>query len=106
MVNTMIAAPPPPPSVEEGIDAFLATTQQTIHRHIDQCEDDIRHSPAKAVLVAATVGYCLHRLPVRAIVAAHVRLAAALVPPALFLFGAAKVYDLLQRQVPVAPLKK
>jgi hypothetical protein len=43
-------------------------------------------------------GYLLNRLPVRAILVTQVRVLSALMPPALFLFGAAKLYDFLQRQ--------
>lgn len=93
-----MSAPPPPPTVEQEINTFLANTQHKIHDGLEKCEEDIRKAPTKAVLTAAAVGYCLHRLPIRAILVAHVRLAAALVPPALFLFGTAKVYDFMQRQ--------
>ena len=99
-----MSTPTPAPSVEQGIDAFLTNTRQTISHRLETCEKDIRESPAKSVLAAAAVGYCLHRLPVRAILAAHVRLAAALMPPALALFGAAKLYDFLQTRA-AAPSK-
>jgi hypothetical protein len=37
-------------------------------------------------------------MPVRAILVTQVRVLTALTAPALFLYGAAKLYDLLQRQ--------
>jgi len=50
------------------------------------------------VLGAVAAGYLLHRLPVRAILVTQVRVLSALAPPALFFFGAAKLYEFLQRQ--------
>ena len=68
--------PVTPLSVEEGVNVLLTNAQQHIR----------------------AVGYCLHRLPVRSLLVAQVRLLSALAPPALFVFGAAKVYEFLQRQ--------
>jgi hypothetical protein len=51
-----------------------------------------------SVLGAAAAGYLLHRMPVRAILVTQVRVLSALTPPALFLFGAAKLYEFLQKQ--------
>lgn len=47
---------------------------------------------------AVVAGYPLHRLPVRAILLTQVRVLSALTPPVLILFGAAKLYEFLQRQ--------
>ena len=100
-----MSAPQPPPSIEEGLDAFLAHTGKTLRHGLQKCENDIRRSPAQAVLAAAAAGYCLHRLPMRAILMANVRLAAALVRPALFLLGTVRLYDFVQRQAAPAPAK-
>ena len=97
--------PRPLPSIEEGIDAFLVHTGRTLRHSLAKCEKDIRRSPAQAVLAAAAAGYCLHQLPMRAIVMTNVRLAAALVRPALFLLGTVRLYDFLQRQAVPAPAK-
>jgi hypothetical protein len=88
----------PPPSVEERLDDMLGKVQHSLQHCIEDCEEHVRRSPTASMLTAAAVGYCLHQLPLRAILVAQVRLLSALVPPALFLFGAAKVYDLVQRQ--------
>ena len=58
----------------------------------------VRRNPVPVVLGAVAFGYVLHRLPVRAILVTKVRVLSALTPPALLLFGAAKLYDFLQRQ--------
>jgi hypothetical protein len=43
-------------------------------------------------------GSRLHRLPVRAILITQVRVLSALAPPALFLYGAVKLFCFLQRR--------
>ena len=87
-----------PVSIEEGVNALLVDVERSIRSHIQDCEQCIRRSPAKSVLGAVAAGYCLHRLPVRALLVTQVRLLSALAPPALVLYGAAKVYEFLQRQ--------
>jgi hypothetical protein len=87
-----------PLSMEEGVNALLSNAQQSLRESYRACEQRIRKSPTTSVLGAALAGYCAHRLPLRAIAVAQVRVLAALAPPALFLLGAAKVYEFLQRQ--------
>ena len=85
-------------SVEEGVNTLLCNAQQCIREKHQECEASIRKSPNSAMLIALATGYCLNRLPVRAILVTQVRLLSALAPPALFLFGAAKVCEYLQSQ--------
>lgn len=106
MSYTQTATARPARSVEEGLNVALNNAQQCVRTKIEECEESVRQSPATALVAAAAAGYCLHHLPVRAIVVAHVRLLAALVPPALFLFGAAKVYEFLQNEAESAPASK
>jgi hypothetical protein len=87
-----------PISLEEMVNGSLHKAQQGICHRYHECENQIRKSPATSVLGAVAVGYLLHRLPVRAILVTQIRVLAALAPPALFLFGAAKFYEFLQRQ--------
>ena len=84
--------------MEQGIDVLLCNARQGIRQGFEQCQQQIRKSPATAVLSAVAVGCLLHRLPMRAILVTQVRVLSALAPPALFLFGAAKLCELLQRQ--------
>ncbi len=82
----------------EGVNVLLSNARQGIrHRH-KQCESRIRQHPTTAVLGAVAVGYLLHQMPVRAILVTQVRVLSALTPPVLFLFGAAKLYEFLQKQ--------
>jgi len=87
-----------PMSMEEGINVFLCNAQQGVRHRYQRCQNQIRKSPTTAVLGAVAVGYLLHRLPVRAILVTQVRVLLALAPPALFLLGAVKLYEFLQRQ--------
>ena len=84
--------------MEEGINVLLCNAKQGIRHRYQQCQNHIRKSPTTAVLAAVAAGYLLHRLPVRAILVTQVRVLSALAPPALFFFGAAKLYEFLQRQ--------
>lgn len=84
--------------MEKTINACIGRAQQTLHRKYTDCKHRIRQSPTSCVLGAVAAGYCLNRLPVRALVVANVRLISALAKPALVLFGAAKAYEFLQRR--------
>lgn len=84
--------------MEEEVHVLLCNAKQSIRHRFHECENRIRESPKNAVVGALAVGYLLHRMPVRAILVTQVRVLSALAPPALFLFGAAKLFDFLQRQ--------
>lgn len=90
--------PVAPASVEQMVHVSLDHARQGLCHRYQQCEDRIRESPATSMLGAVGVGYLLHRLPVRAILVTQVRVLSALAPPALFLYGAAKLYDYWQRR--------
>ena len=97
-MNDPYNQPIAPLSMEEGVKVLLSNTKESICQRHQKCEDRIRKSPTTSVMGAVAVGYLLHRLPVRAILVTQVRVLSALTPPALFLFGAAKLYDFLQKQ--------
>lgn len=87
-----------PPTIEAGVNSLLHDVKTKAECTCRSCEDRIRQSPGKAVLLAVAAGYCLHRLPVRSLLATQVRLLGAIAPPALFAFGAAKLCEYLQDQ--------
>ena len=97
-MNDTLNHPAPPLSIEEGVNVLMSNAREGIRHRYQQCESRIRKSPAAAVLGAVAVGYLLHRIPVRAILVTQVRVLAAVTPPALLLFGAAKLYEFLQSQ--------
>lgn len=86
------------PTVEQGVTALMEDVKHKVHSSYKDCEQKVRNSPGKAVLIAVAAGYCLHRLPVRSMLVAQVRLIAAITPPALFAFGAAKLCEFLQNE--------
>lgn len=77
---------------------MLHNVRQGLNHRFHECENRVRKSPTTAVLGAMAVGYVLHRLPMRAILVTQVRVLSALTPPVLLMFGAAKLYEFLQRQ--------
>ncbi len=97
-MNDQSNNPTTPPSVEEGAKALIRQARHNLHQRHQNCENNIRQSPTTAVLIAVAVGYFLHLLPIRAILVTKVRVISALAPPALFIFGAAKLVEFLQRQ--------
>lgn len=97
-MNDPLESQAAPLTLEEGVHALLSNAKQDLRHRYQRCENRIRRSPATAVLGAVAAGYFLHRMPVRAIVVTQVRVLSALTPPALLLFGAAKLYEFLQRQ--------
>lgn len=88
-------APPPERVGESGVDAALAQVEHAVVDSYHRFEDAVRDAPAKYVFGAVAVGYCLHQLPLGAIIRGKLRLLSALAPPALLLLGAAKAYEFL-----------
>jgi len=70
-----------------SLDAFTSRAEQYA-----------REEPARAVGVAFVVGIILTLLPIGAIIAGLLRLAFALVRPALIILGATKVYEEVQKR--------
>lgn len=86
------------PTIEQGVSALVDDVKKTVCRTYAECEQCVRESPGKSILLALAAGYCLHRLPVRSLLVAQVRLVAALAPPTLVAFGAAKLCEFLQNE--------
>lgn len=89
---------PTAPTIEQGVISLMDDVKTKAASTYEACEKRVRQSPGKAVLIAVASGYFLHRLPVRSLLVSQVRLLAALAPPALFAFGAAKLAEYLQKQ--------
>ncbi len=90
--------PDAPSSVDDGIHAMLSSTKEKAVDCLEKWESCVRRHPAKAVAAAVVAGMVLHRLPVRSILIAKIRIAAALAPPALLAYGAAKLCEILQEK--------
>lgn len=97
-MNNLTIHTPPPQSIEQGVNVLLSNAWRGVRHRYEKCENRIRESPTTSVVGAVAAGYFLHRMPVRAILVTQVRVLAALTPPALLLFGAAKLCEYLQTQ--------
>lgn len=86
------------PTIEQGVQALVGDVKRKASERYHDCEQRVRESPGKAILIAVAAGYLIHRLPVRSLLVAQVRLVAALTPPTLLAFGAAKLCEFLQGQ--------
>jgi hypothetical protein len=84
--------------MDEGVNVLWSNARQGLRDHYKDCQIRIQKSPTTAVLGAVAVGYLLHRMPVREILVTQIRVLSALAPPALILFGAAKLYEFLRKQ--------
>lgn len=104
MMNPPSSSPSNPPTIEQGVQALVGDMKRKASEHYLDCERRVRKSPGKAVLVAVAAGYLIHRLPVRSLLVSQVRLVAALTPPTLLAFGAAKLCEFLQGKSRKSPL--
>jgi hypothetical protein len=97
-MNSNPQHPQSPPTIEEGLNSLLHEAKARAGRCYGECETYVRQSPGKAMLIAFGAGYLAHRLPLRSLLITQTRMVAALTPPALVAFGAAKLCELLQRE--------
>lgn len=97
-MNDTSTPPAEPVSAEKMLYVSLCDARRSIRQRYLRCENRMRQSPMATALGSVAVGCLLHRLPVRAIIAVQVRVIYALAPPALLLFGAAKLHDCLRRR--------
>ena len=89
--------------MEDEVHELWCNARSCLRQKHKECDARIRESPTSAIIGAMAVGYMLHRLPLRSILVTKVRVISALAPPALFLFGVAKLYDFLQSHARTNP---
>lgn len=82
------------PAIDVRIRELTEKAEQEVRGTCQHFCEYARESPAKAMMAAAAAGYCLHWLPVRALVMMKLRIAAKLLPPLLFVYGAAKACEI------------
>lgn len=87
-----------PIPVEDKANSVILDARVKAAEAIATCEEKIRQSPDKAVLIALAAGYCLQVLPAKSIITAPLRLAAMLIKPSLLGLGAMKAYEIYQDQ--------
>lgn len=87
----------PHQTIEERLHLVLDDAKKGFCEGHENFEKQVQKSPTKAVLGAVAAGYVLHHLPVRALLVTQVRVLAALITPALFIYKAASLYDFVQK---------
>lgn len=85
-----------PSTVDEGIRSICHSSKDKLMDYLQEWEDCVKRHPVKSVVAATVAGALIHRLPIRSILVAKVKIAGALLPPALFAYGAAKLCEILQ----------
>lgn len=97
-MNELPTLPASAPTVEDGVRSLIQDAKACACGKYEACENYVRKHPGKAMLIAAGAGMIAHRLPLRALFVTQARIIAALAPPAMIAFGAAKLCEVLQRQ--------
>lgn len=88
----------PDDTVEGRLGNLFNETRETLRRRRAECNEQVRRSPAQALLVAAGIGYAASKIPLGRIIGVAARLFFALIRPAAILFLMVKVYDLVNEK--------
>jgi hypothetical protein len=90
---------------EQAVEAAGDMTERGINFARDQwgeimgqTEDFVRANPTKALLYGVAAGFVIDRLPIFRLFGFVVRLLLLALKPALFVFGAMKIYQATQQQ--------
>lgn len=97
-MNTDIIPTEQKPAVGDGMKALVDNVKVKATDNLGTCEQKVRESPTKAMLIALGTGYCLNRLPVAGLLAIPLKLTAVLAKPALLVLGATKLYEIVEVQ--------
>jgi hypothetical protein len=65
---------------------------------VSQAEEFVREKPGQSLLIALVAGMVLNRLPIGRLFGGVVRLLMFALKPALLLYGATKVYEIIQEE--------
>lgn len=84
-------------SSEFHAEDFLLKGKEQAQVWKEEAERFIREKPRAALFVALGVGFVLRRLPVARILSTQLKLTAKMLTPAIFAFGAAKVYEAVMK---------
>ena len=87
-------------SVESLLSEQFSTVSNRLQERMHEAENFVRREPTKAVFYSVLAGYVLRILPVAFILGLFVRAFMLALRPAALLFGAAKVWEMVQSPVP------
>ena len=78
----------------------LWTKTTTLHcaAYATQAEEFVREKPGQSILIALLAGFILNRLPIGRLFGGVVRLLMFALKPALLIYGATKVYEVIQEE--------
>src|SRR6187551_1596614 len=86
-------------AVEDLFTNLFQECEAFLRPRWEKMEEQVRESPTKAVLIAAGVGYVLHRLPCRSLLATSLKLLWGLAPPAVMAVAAGKCLQAIEERV-------
>ncbi|HEV2096947.1 MAG TPA: hypothetical protein VGQ82_10635 [Chthoniobacterales bacterium] len=72
--------------------------QDQFSEAVTHAEKFVREKPGQSLLIAFLVGFILNRLPIGRLFGGLVRLLMVALKPALLLYGATKVYEVIQEE--------
>jgi hypothetical protein len=84
-------------SPEEIIQNALESTRESMQRRLDDVIAHTQDHPQEALLYALGTGYALRMLPTVRILSAVTGLAIRLIKPAVLIYGASKLWHLVQK---------
>jgi hypothetical protein len=73
-------------------------TKEQVEDFVGQAEEYVRENPGQALLYAFVAGFVLNRLPLGAILRGFVRLSFVALRPAMFVYGASRLYQASQEE--------
>ena len=73
-------------------------TKEQVEDFVGQAEEYVRENPGQALLYAFVAGFVLNRLPLGAILRGFVRLSFVALRPAMFVYGASRLYQAAQEE--------
>lgn len=91
--------------MEEMFTEFFHKGESLLRPQWEKVQKQVQKSPGKAVLVSMGIGYVLHRLPVRSLLATNLKLLWALAPPAVMAALAGKGLHALDEYLHAAEAK-
>ena len=65
---------------------------------VTQAEEFVHEKPGQSLLIALLIGFILNRLPIGRLFGSVVRLLMFALKPALLIYGATKVYEVIQEE--------
>jgi len=73
-------------------------TKEHVEDFVGQAEEYVRENPGQALLYAFVAGFVLNRLPLGAILRGLVRVSFLALRPAMFVYGATRLYHAAQEE--------